>query len=335
MDARGLVKHLEGGALLPFYLVYGEEHYAAERMAERIVAAAQPDGDGGMDRETLPSDTTPDQIVACARTLAWIAPKRVVIVKDYAPLMSTKAKAADQGVLEDYLKAPEMGTVLLFLCRGTVDKRSRLYKRLSGGEVYCPPLKEAEAISWVQANAKRRGGAVEPQAARLMVAMVGIDAMALSQELDKLLSASLGRSITVADVEALVTRNISYKVFQLADYAAEGDRARAVALLEDMLQAGEAPVYLMAMLARQYRQLLMVRLMKDSGIPPAQMEQVLKVPSFAINRSLKQAMRYTLAQLKAAVTHLAGQDWAFKSGAVRDDRLALEEAVFFVVNLRK
>src|SRR5580700_6287375 len=73
-------------------------------------------------------------IIAAARTLPMMAPRRVVTLAQadtlLAPKRESDAAARAHEELESLLKAPEPQTTLVFVA-GSLDKRSRIYKLMT------------------------------------------------------------------------------------------------------------------------------------------------------------------------------------------------------------
>ena len=83
----------------------------------------------------------------------------------------------------------------------------------------------------------------------------------------------------------------------------------------------------LALITRQYRQMLYAKDMQESRTPQAQMAKALGVPPFALSQLTRRAGRRTMAQLKKQLALCVNADFDIKRGAVREeaalDRLML------------
>ncbi len=98
-------------------------------------------------------------------------------------------------------------------------------------------VNEEDAMRWVAATAQEQGVRVEADAARELVDALGADMMLISSELEKLLLYTLGKGrITLGDVETMVLAAKQRSLYELTDAISARDRARALALLQGLLE---------------------------------------------------------------------------------------------------
>jgi DNA polymerase-3 subunit delta len=96
-----------------------------------------------------------------------------------------------------------------------------------------------------------------------------------------------------------------------------------------MLDAGEAPLYLLAMLARQIRILIQVKDLQGRGLGKNEIAGELRLHPYVVEKGMAQAWNFSLSQLEAAHHNLVETDWAIKTGGL-EDLVALD---LLVVNL--
>ena len=144
--------------------------------------------------------------------------------------------------------------------------------------------------------------------------------MQLRTELEKLISYTEDRdTVTDEDVRAVVTRSVAYTVFLLVDAVVAGQEAQAFGLLRDMLTSGEERIGILAMLLRQYRILQHIKIMQYEKRSQQEMQQLLGIPGFALDRNLRQARSLTGGQVKQAVDICLQTEYRIKSGALNQD----------------
>ena len=79
----------------------------------------------------------------------------------------------------------------------------------------------------------------------------------ISQELEKLLSYTMGRDvITRADIEAVCTTQITNRIFEMIRAVTEKKQRKALDLYQDLLALKEPPMRILFLLARQFNLLL-------------------------------------------------------------------------------
>jgi len=126
------------------------------------------------------------------------------------------------------------------------------------------------------------------------------------------------------DVKAVAAAWQEASIFSLTDAVANGHTTAALQQLRHLLASGKAPAYILAMLVRQYRLLVLAKEVGPSAARPGELATRLGLSSpFIAERASRQASRYTWRQLAAAYQMLLETDIAIKRGAY-DEETALE-----------
>lgn len=175
----------------------------------------------------------------------------------------------DAEALLECLEGGRAPQVVLLITASTADRRRRAWQRLGELGVVVEfvlerersqALAEGAVASIAQQVARRYGKEIEPAALRLLAERAGADAQRLASEVEKLcLWAGEAKRISRKDVEAVVADLAEAWVFDFTAAVAERAPARALALLRQLLDAGEAPLRLLALIARELRFLLLAR----------------------------------------------------------------------------
>jgi DNA polymerase-3 subunit delta len=184
-------------------------------------------------------------LVAAARTLPMMSPRRVVVVLQAEALIAPKreSEAATRALeqFEALIKQPDPQTTLV-LVAGALDKRGRMYKLIARHAtiVECGVIEDAAAAErWVRARVAAQGADIEPAAARLIAQRAGTDVKRLRGDVDRLLLYALGqKAITVADVRELVGPAALQDDWAMTNAIEAGAAADALRQLALMLDAG-------------------------------------------------------------------------------------------------
>lgn len=194
------------------------------------------------------------------------------------------------------------------------------------------PPKEWELPDWIQQRARDEGGEIGWDASRLMATLVGNDLRLLDQEIDKLLLYADGKQVTETDVRALVSRAREASVFDLVDHVGRREADEALRLLHRLLDEGEPPLRLMAMLARQVRILIQVSELQASRMTQEQIAKRLKLHPYVVKKGLAQERNFSMGQLEKAHALLVETDWMIKTGEM-EGVLALDMLVVSLARL--
>ncbi len=139
----------------------------------------------------------------------------------------------------------------------------------------------------------------------------------------KLAAYAGGETIDEEMVRELVTATDDTKFWSITDAVIAGNERKALTSLQRMLTDGAAPAMLSAMLVRQYRQLAIVKDMRDRRASQDEMARASGVPAFKVAEVSALASRYSWAQVRAAYARLLAADLSVKRG-LQDDESALQ-----------
>jgi DNA polymerase-3 subunit delta len=322
-----------------FYIFHGADEFTrAETLADFKRRLGPPDT---VDLNTTILDggtLTLAKLRHACETIPFLAEKRLVIVEGLltrlAPRKDRELSTSQRELLTalaDYLPRLPETTRLVFIEDKPLPARHsmlQLAQREERGYVkrFDPP--DAKVLPrWIEKRVRKYGGAIEPQAARQLAAVVGTDLRLLDQEIAKLVtytqSPTGGQAITIADIEAVVPYAQAAVVFDLVDALGRRDGRTAAQTLHRLLDAGEHPLGLLAMIVRQFRLLIQVKELKAERATPHDIAKTLRLHPFPARKLHTQATHFTAAQLEAVYRHLLDTDVAIKTGKI-DPEVALD-----------
>lgn len=333
MDALQALEELGKGTPAPVYLVWGPERFLLEsvlRELARLVLAGVDDDLAGLNRQKFDDDAQLSQVIAAAQQLPMFAPRRLVIARADQWLAPGARRLPDGEIkaLEIYLSNPVATTTLVFYCE-QVDRRLRPVKALEEAAVViqCKPLSPHQAPAWLMEKAKAAGARLRPAAAQLLVSLVGTDLQRLTTELDKALAyAGDDRVVDEDHIAQVVTGSAPVKIFDLLDAVAQRDAGTALKELSRLLDKGEPPLLVLAMLTRQARSLLQVHWLVQRGYSRADIQKHLKLHSFVVQKLHRQVRHWSGEDATAALLACVDAETAIKTG-----RLAPEAGLELLV----
>jgi DNA polymerase-3 subunit delta len=339
------------GPLKPGYVLAGDEAFLLDRCRGAVLKAFVPPDLRDFCLSDLDlSGTSIFEVLDRAQTPSLMAPFQVIFVRNVRQLYTRGAKKNEFAALHRYFRSPNPQALLIFVAdflritsdarRMELDDKNR-YERLTEtlgehcGMVELARVTDEDAMRWAVATAQDAGTRLEPDAARELVDALGADMMLISSELEKLLLYTLGRTrITLGEVETMVLGAKQRSLYELTDAISSHNRARALALLQGLLNssdAGEdAAIGHLYMLARTFRQMLVIleKNVRDSRAIWQALWQGFRMPPFAADDLIRQARRYkSRRDLTRALRLIARADLELRSSPP-DKRLVLERLVY-------
>jgi DNA polymerase-3 subunit delta len=331
MDAKQAFRSINQGSIAPIYVCYGTESYIMNEFIERLVERlAQPEHREMAVVRFDTGETPLDSIIEEAETLPFLVPSKIVLVRDSVLFASGKESSRIEHRPERllvYMGQPSETTVLVFIVpHEKLDERKKLVKtaKSSDSVISFSPLQPEELMQWLLKRVSNQGRSMGKQAAEELLRRVGTDMHALAAETDKLcLHAGTGGTVTTESVNVLVPMATEQNVFRLTEELAALRTAEAIMLYYDLLKQREEPIKLMALLVRQFRNMLYVKELGSQGYSPQQMASQLGLHPYAVKITGDQARKFSQERLASILSELADLDYAMKTGRV-EKALGLE-----------
>ena len=254
MDYAGYLKAADAGAPPAVALLHGPDAMLLDDAVSRVTRGLFPEGgDLTLAREILDArEAGAEGIVQAALLLPWSGSRRLVVAKGIEEL---GARAAD--TLSGYCRAPNPSTALMLLAPQALAATHWLHKAIPR-----PLAIAVQAPGGRPARERGSGRAPAPRASsspttprRCSFSSPATISRSCAERWRRRRSpgGADNRRVTAAEVRAVVGETRARRVFDLTRALVARDRAAALVLLNAMLGAGEEPLALLGMLAREAR----------------------------------------------------------------------------------
>ncbi|UCH81713.1 MAG: DNA polymerase III subunit delta [Nitrospiraceae bacterium] len=256
-----LLGEIDRGLPGSLYYIWSEESCFLEDALSRFIDVVISSHPADFNYDTFDSSAPVQEIINSAWTLPFMAPRRLVVIKDFQEF-----KAPAINTLKKYLDSPSDTTCLLILSR----KGARATLKVKWKSISLN-IKEWEIPAWLKQAAASRGLKLSNDAVDTLIEFVGNEVGMLSMELEKL-ALSGKKTLTGEDITASTGMMRKYTTFDLIDSIIAGSKARAFRILKTMsgVSTMEAPVIL-GTLNWHYKQFYALWLNK--GKRPARMRE--------------------------------------------------------------
>jgi DNA polymerase-3 subunit delta len=320
---------LARGEIAPVYCVHGAERFLIDRFVLAARAAVLgPPGTAGASLNNDVFDLKESGLgaaLSAARTLPMFARRRLVVGRGIDQL-----SAEDLEPLLPYLADANPSTCLV-LTADKIDGRLRVFQALrkAGFLHEFPRLRDRELPAWIAREAVARKIGIDADGAAALAEAAGPDLGRLAQALEQLslyVGGAPGARIRRADVEALIAESRERGVFELTRAIGEGNVARALTLLGNMLANREPPLRIQFMLVRQLRQIWRAKELAAAGAPRGEIAGAVGIAPFFLDDVLMPARRMSAAALERGFQRLYQSDRALKSSRI-DPELAIARLV--------
>ncbi|MBV9945924.1 MAG: DNA polymerase III subunit delta [Myxococcales bacterium] len=284
------VAQAKKGALLPVYLVIGEERLVRDEVISELRQASLAGGVAAFNEDRFTAgEGSVDAVIAAARTVPMMARRRFVLVRSIerwdsaasaaAPETSRgstrhreRAEGSDAAVapldrLAEYAAAPVESTCLV-VAGSKLDGRRKLVAaaRKQGFWVGCDPLDDRALPAWIVERCAAKGHTIAREVADLLAAVAGPQLSSVDDAIERL-SLYVGRGAAIDEdaVSECIARVRTADTWALVDAVGARDLASALRTLSDAYDPRERGLPLLGALAWSIRQLARFQAERAAG----------------------------------------------------------------------
>ncbi len=257
-----------------------------------------------------------------------LSDSRLVVVKDFQKLPS-----AGLDLLAKYLEKPVASTKLV-LTSPKIDLRNKTFSKIKSKSTYIEfkPLYDNEIPTWIQNYLKGKNLQISHEAGILIHARVGNNLRALVNELDKIILNLEGQSkIEEADVQKVVGVSRNFSVFNLNDAIGNRDLNKSLTILNLMIENGESPTGIVAMITRHFVNLLKVKGAVTQKKSQNEITALTGIPPFFVRKSREMANNYSSQQFHDIFESLLQADFILKTSQ-QSPQIALQTLLIKIIN---
>jgi DNA polymerase-3 subunit delta len=323
------VLRIRTGEGVVVYLFHGEDTVACEEALAEIQREAVPADLLDLALTRLEGEgLSVGTLIEHCDALPFLSPKRLVIVERLAAQITKSGGRSSSFYkgLQEYLPRMAQTTILILRERDRLPRKHPLISLIDEvGRVreFTPP-RGRKLAAWIGQQVRREGAEITPAAANLLAATVGTESAILLREIEKLVT-YVGPEGKIEErlVAELSSDAQLDNIFDLVDAIGLRRRGRALVELQRLFQAGQHPLYILAMVVRQFRLLLQVKGLPSGDRRPDQAARTLKIHPFVAEKVVSQARLFRAGELSRVYGRLVETDREIKTGQ-RDAEVALE-----------
>ncbi len=312
---------------MPAHVIYGDSFLVTERLRRVKAEAGAADLMDSNRHVVSAGQARPDEVLAMCNSLPFLDTMRLVEIEGVLATQQGAGRGRGSGrrsasggggwtQLADAVPTLPDTTVLIFV-DGDVPENNPLLRSLSE---YCAVHREATPnaqalLHWIKQRAEDKGSSITPPAMQVLAELVGGDLWTIDRELEKLSLYATGRSITDTDVRAMVPYAQEANIFVAVDSIMDGRPGPALRSVMQLMEDGQEPLYIIAMIERQLRLIALARDLTDRGVSQPDLGRRMGTNSdFVVRKTLGQARRMTLPQIRSRYRRVLESDLAIKQG---------------------
>jgi len=297
------------------YFLYGPDNFRSKKKLNEIIEEYRKIHKSGLNLIYIDvKEIDFKSFYSNFKITSMFAEKKLIILKNVFLTKNENAKFQEE-FLENLNIIQDLKDIVIIYEGDAVDQRTKFFKELKK-KVKCQEFKilqPAVIAKWVFNEFENKGIKINADAVALLLSYTENNLWRLSNEINKLINyLSIGKQIKKEDVELLVKSNIENDIFKTIESLALKNKKEALTLLHRHIENGDNALYLLSMIAYQFRNLLIIKDLMDkkislsnSGLHP-----------FVIKKTSYLCRSFSLDQLKDIYQKIFEIDTDIKIGKI-------------------
>ncbi len=314
------------------YLFYGAEEYLKKYYIDLIEKKVVREDFKTMNKIVFEGKVDLNKLTDACETVPLFSEKKLVIVKNTGLFKQkkktepdgSKASASKDKLLAALQSIPSYTCVIFY--EEEIDKRLKSvdFIKKNGLIVEFPFQKPVELVKWVIKVFKSNNKEIGQDLASELVNSSEQGMNEILNEVNKLV-AFLGdrEKLTHEDIEKVLTKSVKSRIFDLTDAIAQKEISKTYEILEEITILKEPMPKILFMIARQFRQILEIKLYNEAGMGSDEIARKMGLHPFIAGKIQKQSKHFDTDTLKRVIKESLELDVEIKTGKI-NDRLAVE-----------
>ncbi len=296
------------------FFIYGQDSYRSKKKLEEIILGYKKVHKSGLNLTYIDAKENDfEDFYSNFKINSMFFEKKLIILKNI--FLVSKFQ---EEFLENIKNLEEIKDIVIAYENCAVDQRTKFFKALQKyakcQEFDC--LQPAALKKWILQEFEKNKAKINPDALELLIEFVKNDLWQMTNEINKLSNYKKGNIIKKEDVELLVKPNIENDIFKTIDALASKNKKLALSLLHKHLDNGDNSLYLLSMIAYQFRNLLIIKELQDKQNPYATIAKKSGLHPFVVQKSFYLCNQFSIEQLKKIYQIIFQIDSNIKTGKI-------------------
>lgn len=315
-----VLNEIKKGNLAHTYLLQGTENYFIEELKKEVIKALGEEVESETHFYDL-TETSIQEVIMNAETLPFFSDKKLIFIDNPVFLKARPDKLPfihDVFKLEEYLLNPASFSHIVIIANyEKIDGRKKISKTINKHTtvVDCSPIRDYELKKWINMLAKENSISFTQDAIELIEAELSTNLALLENEIEKIATyAGQNQEVSKETVRQLLSVSTNQSALELVDAVLNRNLDEAINIAKDLEKANEEAIGLIALLAYQFRIILQVKLLLQSGIRENEMQKHIKAHPYVIKLAVQRGKRFSIKRLEYIMNEIAETDAIIKGG---------------------
>lgn len=341
LNDKTLKSSLASGAILPVYLVCGEDSYLKQQALNRIISATvSPDDDMNLVKYNF--GVSLQEVYDELNGFPLMADRKCVVLGEFD--IEKSAQSEFDNLIEIINDPCDTSVFVLYFGNDEIDlKKSKRVKALVsavtkvGGDVVCLDHKSPDELARLLcASAKKHGLVLSPKNAQYITEICSTDIEFLTNELKKLCAYTKEGEITKEIIDSVCVKSVEASIYDLAGKIIYGDTAGVMKLLDELYYMNIDTMPVFYSIASTFVNMYRAYHAKAEGKNLEKTAEEFKMGNkgFLLTRSAGYLKKFDLKKLELSFDAILKTEKELKSYAL-NERNAIEKLVVRLIYIMK
>jgi len=264
-------------------------------------------------------ETTIEDILSEASYVSMFEDMKYLIVKNANFFGPQKLKEADEERFLKYLEQPYPLCTIIFETYETVDNRKKITKMLKEKYQYIsiPMPKGLELYNKVANLLIEKKYLAEKDTINYIINACLGNYDLIFNEINKIdLYYEKPTKIKLETIKNIISKTMTDNNFKFLDAVMDLDLKKAFVILEDLITLKVEPLSLINLLAREYRNMLLLKSFQKQKYSPNEIKKELHLQDWQYEKTYQKSQNYHEDDLKDYLIRLEKLDYQIKSGQI-------------------
>ncbi len=319
-DEKGLKAHINDGAFLPLYLVYGDEDYLRKTYIDKIVSKnVEPSFESfnfekydgkGLDLET---------VFQAATVMPMMSEKRCLVIEDFK--LENISEENFRIMEEFFVDLPETSIIIFHQKKAdfSVSKAKNAITLFKKYGAVCVLNKRTgnDLIKPLISSASKQKCNLSPEMARYLVSLAGDDFNMLINEINKVCNFVGEGEITKAHIDALAVKTDDAKIYALTKALMNKNFDEAYKTLHSLFRQKIEPEYILGVIISSYVDMYRAKVSLSCGHKADVLASdfAYRNRAFALANAGRDSSKIDMSVIRLCLEELAKADRQLKSGS--------------------
>ena len=300
---------------MKYKLYHGTSSYLSLEVAHKEIEKLLSE-DSSLSLTLLEADSLPPQnIVDTISSPSLFSKNRILFLK--RTYRNKEKKLITETILE-LIENNQSNDYIIFWEDQKIRSNTKYYKFFK--EKKCleelDNLNKRTFFTWLRKELEENGLKIDQSVIKDLAERTNYDPERCSNEIKKFKLNNENRIIRKEDIEILTPDTIEKDIWDLIDAINQGDKVKSISTLEKLSSQTMDPNYILSMLARNLRLVLLTKFLLRKGNDYRAISSELSIPPFTTPSLIKTAENSSDEKLKMLYTKLSNLDYQIKTGKI-------------------